>query len=70
MSTNPPAAATALLVALGAVWTSQQVLATIIGVLLVAVAGELVRRYRLDRTTPAERMAPHASVARAKLRGV
>jgi hypothetical protein len=38
-------------------------------VLIVAGAGELVRRYRLDRPVPAERFAPQASVARSKLRG-
>jgi HPP family protein len=69
-SSHPPAAATTLLVALGAISRPDQVLATIVGVLIVAVAGEAIRRYRLDRPTPAERMAPPASVARAKLRGV
>jgi len=68
-SSHPPAAATTLLVALGAIATPDQVLATIVGVLIVAVAGEAVRRYRLDRPTPAERMAPPASAARVKLRG-
>jgi hypothetical protein len=66
---HPPAAATTLLVALGSISRPDQVLATIVGVLIVAVAGELVRRYRLDRPTPAERMAPPASLARTKLRG-
>jgi hypothetical protein len=68
-ASHPPAAATTLLVALGAIAKPEQVLATIVGVLIVAVAGEAVRRYRLDRPTPAERMAPPSSVARAKLRG-
>ena len=69
-ASHPPAAATTLLVALGAIATPPQILATIGGVVIVAAAGELVRRVRLDRPTPAERMAPAASVARAKLRGV
>jgi hypothetical protein len=68
-ASHPPAAATTLLVALGAISQPPQILATIVGVLIVAVAGELVRRYRLDRPVPAERFAPHASVARSKLRG-
>lgn len=68
-ASHPPAAATTLLVALGAISQPAQILATIIGVLMVALAGELVRRYRLDRPVPAERMAPPASVARSKLRG-
>lgn len=68
-SSHPPAAATTLLVALGAIAKPDQVLATIVGVLIVAVAGEAVRRYRLDRPTPPERMAPPASAARVKLRG-
>lgn len=68
-ASHPPAAATTLLVALGAISKPEQVFATIVGVLIVAVAGEAVRRYRLDRPTPAERMAPPASAARVKLRG-
>jgi hypothetical protein len=68
-SSHPPAAATTLLVALGAIAKPEQILATMVGVLIVAVAGEAVRRYRLDRPTPAERMAPPASAARVKLRG-
>jgi hypothetical protein len=68
-ASHPPAAATTLLVALGAISTPPQILATIVGVLIVAVAGELVRRYRSDRPTPADRMAPPASVARTTLRG-
>jgi hypothetical protein len=68
-ASHPPAAATTLLVALGAISTASQILATIVGVLIVAVAGEFIRRYRLDRPAPAERMAPPASIARSKLRG-
>jgi HPP family len=68
-SSHPPAAATTLLVALGAIAKPEQILATMVGVLIVAVAGEAVRRYRLDRPTPAERMASPASAARVKLRG-
>lgn len=68
-ASHPPAAATTLLVALGVIGKPEQVLSTMVGVVIVAVAGELVRRYRLDRPMPAERMAPPASVARANLRG-
>ena len=68
-ASHPPAAATTLLVALGAISTPPQILATIVGVLIVAVAGEFIRRYRLDRPAPAERMAPPTSIARSKLRG-
>jgi CBS-domain-containing membrane protein len=68
-ASHPPAAATTLLVALGAISTASQILATIVGVLIVAVAGEFIRRYRLDRPAPAERMAPPTSIARSKLRG-
>ena len=68
-ASHPPAAATTLLVALGAISKPDQVLATIVGVLIVAVAGEAVRRYRLDRPTPSERVAPASSIAGVKLRG-
>jgi hypothetical protein len=67
-ASHPPAAATTLLVALGALSEPPQILATIAGVIIVAIAGELLRRVRLQRRAPAERMAPRASVARLKLR--
>jgi CBS-domain-containing membrane protein len=68
-ASHPPAVATTLLVALGAIATPQQVLATIAGVVLVTLFGEWVRRVRLDRTTPSERRAPARSVTRLRLRG-
>ena len=68
-ASHPPAAATTLLVALGAIRTPPQVLATICAVILVAILGELIRHVRLERTAPAERRAPAASVVRSRLRG-
>jgi hypothetical protein len=68
-ASHPPAAATTLLVALGVISTPPQIMATIVGVFLVTIAGELLRRLRLERRTPAERRAPAASVARLRLRG-
>jgi hypothetical protein len=55
---HPPAAATTLLITLGGIRTAQQVLFLMIGVLLIAAVGELVRRVRLGRASPAERAAP------------
>jgi hypothetical protein len=46
-ASHPPAAATALLVALGALKTQQDLVNLAIGVIVVGVAGELVRRARL-----------------------
>ena len=45
-SSHPPAAATTLLVSLGAFRTPSQISALIAGVLIVAVAGEMLRRIR------------------------
>jgi hypothetical protein len=68
-ASHPPAAATTLLVALGAAATADKALSLFAGVVLIAIAGELLRRARLERRAPAERMAPHASTARERLRG-
>jgi hypothetical protein len=68
-ASHPPAAATTLLVALGSIAGPAQIGATIAGVLIVALLAEGIRRVRLDRVTPAERRAPVASVARARVRG-
>jgi hypothetical protein len=68
-ASHPPAAATTLLVALGSIARPPQILATIAGVVIVALLAEWIRRIRLDRVTPAERRAPAASVARARIRG-
>jgi hypothetical protein len=68
-ASHPPAAATTLLVALGSIARPPQILAMIAGVVIVALLAEWIRRIRLDRVTPAERRAPAASVARARIRG-
>jgi hypothetical protein len=67
-ASHPPAAATTLLVALGSIATLTDALNLMLGVVLIAVAGELLRRIRLERTTPAERMGPRSSQARLALR--
>jgi HPP family len=68
-ASHPPAAATTLLVALGASATADKALSLFAGVVVVAIAGELLRRVRLERRAPAERMAPPQSIAWARLRG-
>ena len=68
-ASHPPAAATTLLVALGSVATLDRAIAVAAGVLLLAAGGELLRRMRLERIAPAERLAPTDSVARLRLRG-
>ena len=68
-ASHPPAAATTLLVALGATATADKALNLFAGVVLIAIAGELLRRVRLERRAPAERMAPRSSTARERLRG-
>jgi hypothetical protein len=67
-ASHPPAAATTLLVALGAVATADKALNLFAGVVLIAIAGELLRRVRLERRTPSERMAPTRSIAWTRLR--
>lgn len=66
-ASHPPAAATTLLVSLGAVATAEKALSLFAGVVVVAVAGELLRRVRLERRSPAERMAPRRSLAWSRL---
>jgi hypothetical protein len=46
-ASHPPAAATTLLVALGAIKTRQDAFNVVAGVLLIAVFGETARRLRL-----------------------
>lgn len=46
-ASHPPAAATVLLVALGSLKDQQQIVAFAIGLLIISVVGELVRRLRL-----------------------
>jgi len=48
-ASHPPAAATVLLITLGSLSTQEQLIALAIGVAIVAVAGELVRRLRLGQ---------------------
>lgn len=68
-ASHPPAAATTLLVALGSVSTLDQAGALVAGVAIIALFGELIRRIRLERVAPAERLAPRDSIARLRLRG-
>jgi hypothetical protein len=51
-ASHPPAAATTLLVALGAVKTTQDALNLMVGVLLIAALGEVARRARLRTAAP------------------
>jgi hypothetical protein len=46
-ASHPPAAATVLLITLGSMKTQEQLIALAIGVVIIGVAGELVRRLRL-----------------------
>jgi hypothetical protein len=57
-----------LLVALGSIRTLPDALSLVGGVLVLALVGEAVRRVRLERVTPAERMAPQHSLVKAALR--
>lgn len=47
-ASHPPAAATTLLVSLGAFTTQTQILSLIIGVLILAIIGDIFRRIRLS----------------------
>lgn len=49
---HPPAAATTLLVSLGAFRTTSQISALIAGILIIAVVGELLRRIRTGGEKP------------------
>lgn len=51
-ASHPPAGATTLLVALGALQTKTDAFNVIIGVLIIAVAGEVLRRIRLGKMRP------------------
>jgi CBS-domain-containing membrane protein len=50
-ASHPPAGATTLLVSLGGFKTLEDAIMVVIGVLIVAVAGELARRMRLGQVT-------------------
>jgi CBS-domain-containing membrane protein len=64
---HPPAAATALLVALGSIATLDKALWVVAGAALIAILGEAVRLVRLERRVPAERRAPARSVMATRL---
>lgn len=65
---HPPAAATALLVALGSIATLDKALWLVAGAAVIAILGEGVRLVRLDRRVPAEGRAPADSVIATRLR--
>ena len=67
-ATHPPAAATALLVALGSIATLDKARWVVAGAAIIAILGEGVRVVRLDRRVPAERRAPADSVIATRLR--
>ena len=67
-ASHPPATATTLLVALGAAATADAALNIVAGVVIIAAAGEILRRVRLERRAPSERMAPARSLAWRRLR--
>lgn len=51
-ASHPPAGATTLLVALGALQTKADALNVIVGVLIIAAFGEMLRRVRLGKVRP------------------
>jgi len=67
-ASHPPAAATALLVALGSIATLEKALWVVAGAAVIAILGEGVRLARLDRRVPAERRAPADSLIATRLR--
>lgn len=48
---HPPAGATTLLTALGSIQTAQDAISLMIGVLIIAIAGELIRKMRTNTLT-------------------
>ncbi|MFL5755152.1 MAG: HPP family protein [Chloroflexota bacterium] len=68
-ASHPPAAATVLLVTLGGIRTFEDGLNLVIGVVIVTALGELVRRIRLERRSPAERQAPAGGLMARWIRG-
>jgi len=57
-ASHPPAAATTALVTLGSIKTTTDVLYLLVGVLLIALVGELVRRLRLGALATRAAVAP------------
>jgi CBS-domain-containing membrane protein len=66
-ASHPPAAATALLVALGSIATLERALWLVAGAAAITILGEGVRRIRLQRRAPAERRAPADSTTAVRL---
>jgi hypothetical protein len=66
---HPPASATTLLVTLGGIATLQAALGLGIGVILIALVAVLLRRLRLERPAPAERLAPRGGLTSRWLKG-
>jgi hypothetical protein len=64
---HPPAAATALLVALGSIATLDKALWLVAGAAIITILGEAVRLVRLERRVPAERRAPAGSLIATRL---
>jgi len=68
-ASHPPAAATTLLVTLGGIQRTDQVVALAMGVVLVGLVGELLRRLRIERLAPAQRYAPADGAMTRWIRG-
>ena len=70
-ASHPPAAATTLLVALGAIATIDRAIPVFAGVVTITIAGEAFRQTRSHRMAPSERFAPprlrHRSTAPPRL---
>lgn len=67
-ASHPPAAATTLLVTLGALRTLEDAVNLMAGVVVIAGLASVLREVRTHRVTPGERMAPHDSLVRRFLR--
>jgi hypothetical protein len=64
-ASHPPAAATILLITLGSIRTLQDVINLVIGVVIIAVAGELFRRLRLRQVPGVPKPTEHSRRATA-----
>jgi hypothetical protein len=67
-ASHPPAAATTLLVSLGAIRTTTDALNLVAGVIVITIVAYLFREVRIRRVTPAERAAPADGLMRRFLR--
>jgi len=63
-ASHPPAAATTLLVSLGSLRTIEDAVNLTFGVIVITIAGAILREVRTSREAPAERMAPPDSLVR------